>query len=587
MRALVLTGTAIALAACGPGSTSGDCDKTLLAGDLVITEVFADSKAPPGGSGTDEGKEWFEIYNASDRPVELKGLTITHSRPDGSRAKSHIMEDITIAPGQYLTLGNSAPDLLPPFVDYGYAADLGDFFNTDGGKLEVTCGSNEIDVAGYDLIKEGRSRQLSASMAPDYTSNDDGTTWCESSGAEFDPGNFGTPGSESDCTPIVIGQCNDGGTMRDAIAPMPGDLVITEVMPKPSSVSATVGQWFEVLATRDVDLNGVVLDRANDTASGKELASADCLRVAAGSYVLFARSDDMSMNGGLTTIGTFPFSINPTTNTPDIQLTYGGMVIDAVTWTTSTSGRSLSLDPDFSTTTGNDDAANFCNGEGIYNGSDHGTPAAVNAQCPSVAPAGKCDGGGGTFRDIVKPTPGQLVITEFLANPATTPSDPPDGTTDDDKEWFEIKNTGAAAFDLNELGIANGAAAPTPTLVQSSTCISVAPGGLALFARSKDMARNAGLPAVDATFSFKLTDSGVNAGIQIFDGATLLDAVKWTSVSSGRALGLDPDHHNTTDNDMAAPTPAATAEKVYCLGAMPYGDNSNQGTPKAANPQCP
>jgi hypothetical protein len=26
---------------------------------------------------------------------------------------------------------------------------------------------------------------------------------------------------------------------------------------------------------------------------------------------------------------------------------------------------------------------------------------------------------------------------------------------------------------------------------------------------------------------------------------------------------------------------------VYCLATTPYGDNTNTGTPKAANPQCP
>jgi hypothetical protein len=94
--------------------------------------------------------------------------------------------------------------------------------------------------------------------------------------------------------------------------------------------------------------------------------------------------------------------------------------------------------------------------------------------------------------------------------------------------------------------------------------------------------KNAGLPEVDATFNFTLTDSGVNTGVQVFDGATLLDGVKWTSVVSGKALGLDPRHFNTTDNDTAAVTPG-----VYCLATTSYGDLSNLGTPKAANPQCP
>ena len=92
MRLLVLAGTAglrSLVVACSPSSNKGDgCEDELVAGDLVITEVFADSKAPPGGAGTDEGKEWFEIYNAADRPLELEGMTIVHSRPDGAQGRS-------------------------------------------------------------------------------------------------------------------------------------------------------------------------------------------------------------------------------------------------------------------------------------------------------------------------------------------------------------------------------------------------------------------------------------------------------------------------------------------------------------------
>lgn len=571
MRSLVTIGAAAALAACGPGSNAGDCDDSLLAGDLVITEVFADAKAPPGGSGTDEGKEWFEVYNATSRPVELKGLTITHSRPDGSRAKSHVMADITIAPGQYLTLGNSADDLLPAYIDYGYSADLGDMFNTDGGKLALACGGTEIDAANYDSIEEGHSRQLTAGQPPDYTLNDDAASWCEASVAEFETGNFGTPGSESDCSPVVVGLCNDGGVMRDAVAPMPGDLVITELMPKPSSVSATVGQWFEVLVTRDIDLNGVVVDRANDSSAGEEIASSDCISVSAGSYVVFARSGDTSMNGGLTTVGTFPFSINPT-STPDLQLTYGGTLLDSVTWTTSTSARSLSLDPDFLTPSGNDDAANFCDGEAVYNGNDRGTPGAENPQCPDVAPPGTCDDGG-TFRPIVKPTAGQLVITEFLANPATTTTG-----VDAAQEWFEIQNTSAAAFDLNDLGLKGSAT--TVNVVSSAVCKSVAPGGFALFAHNNDPTTNAGLPDVDALFTFALGNS--SGTLSVLDGTTPLDVVTWGtgwSIQDGASKQLLPAMTDVTANDLP---------ENYCNGhpAQVYGTATNVGTPKEAN-SCP
>lgn len=579
-----------ALVGCGPGSGSGDCEESLLPGDLVITEVFADAKAPPGGSGTDDGKEWFEIFNNTDNPVELKGMTVTHSRPDGSRAKSHTMKAVTIAPGQYFTLGNSADDLLPAYIDYGFAADLGDFFNSDGGQLKISCGSSEIDGAIYESVKEGRSRQLTSAQPPDYQLNDVATNWCEAKDTEFETANFGTPGTDNDCTPLVIGQCSDNGTMRDTVPPVAGDVVITEVMPRPRSPLGADNQWFEVLALADVDLNGVGLDRANDNNVAPTVIEApECVRLSAGDYAVFSRPEGVHA-GGPTPLAMFSFTLNPTTVTPDVQLVYEGTVIDAVTWTGATSGVSLSLDPDVSTATGNDSPDNFCAGVDEYEatGPNMGTPGAANPQCATVAPAGMCDDNG-TLRAIVKPAAGQLVISEFLANPAPSPADPPDGTTDADKEWFEVTNTGGTAFDLNELEISNGAATPTTTKVLASRCLSVPAAGYALFARSNDPLRNGGLPDVDATFSFTLTDSGVNAGVQIFDATTLLDSVKWPApggaVSSGKALGLDPDHYNTTDNDLV--TAAAITAQTYCLGVAMYGDNSNLGTPKAANPQCP
>lgn len=574
MRALALAGSATALLVtasigCGPSASSSGCKDKLLPGDLVITEVFADAKAPPGGSGTDEGKEWFEIYNAADRPVELKGLTITHSRPDGTKAASHVMDDVTIAPGQFFTLGNTTPDLLAPYIDYGYSADLGDMFNTDGGKLRLACGDSEIDSATYEAVKEGHSRQLTNAQPPDYTINDNAANWCQANDAEFDTANFGTPGSDNDCAPVVIGQCSDGGTMRDAVPPAPGDLVITEVMPKPKAVSATTGQWFEVLALKDLDLNGVGLDRAGDSASPTLITATDCIHMTAGSYAVFARSADMAMNGGLTTLATFPFSINPT-GTPDVQLVYGTEVIDAVSWTTSTTGKSLSLDPDAATATGNDSPSNFCDGVAVYNtvgpNMDLGTPGAANAQCATVPGPGQCLDNG-TLRSIVKPAAGQLVVSEFLANPAGT-------GTDTTQEWIEVTNSGAAAFDLNGLGLKGNTT--TVNTIQSADCKPVAAGGFALFAHGTDTATNGGLPPVDATFTFALAAS--NGSLSVLDGATVLDAVTWTTPAIGDGVGkqLKPTNTNVTDNDSQA---------NFCDGkaAQMYGTAANFGTPKAAN----
>ena len=81
---------------------------------------------------------------------------------DDSKPSQHKMTDVTIAPGQYFTLGNATQDLVPAYVDYGYSASLGDFYNTDGGKLALKCGSTEIDSAkvvlavGYFQRRFGR-----------------------------------------------------------------------------------------------------------------------------------------------------------------------------------------------------------------------------------------------------------------------------------------------------------------------------------------------------------------------------------------------------------------------------------------------
>jgi len=338
-------------------------------------------------------------------------------------------------------------------------------------------------------------------------------------------------------------------------------------MPKPKTLSATVAQWFEVKAMKDVDLNGVGLDRANDNNIKPEvLDSPQCIHMTAGQYAVFARSADMAMNGGITTLGTFSFSLNPTT-TPDVQLVYGGTTIDQVTWTTSTSGASLALDPAATDAAANDDPSNFCNGSAQYeaSGPNLGTPGAANTTCPAVVGPGQCLDGN-TPRAIVAPAAGQLVISEVLPNAAGT-------GTDGTQEWFELANTGATAFDLNGLGVKGGAAGIN--VVTSVNCKSVAAGGYAVFAHGTDAATNGGLPAVDATFTFAL---GTTLTVFAADGTTVLDAI--TAIPTqpdGTSKQVKPGNLNTTDNDNL------TTNGCNAVAAQMYGTAANYGTPGAAN----
>ncbi len=576
----------LALGACGPSEgKGGECKDSLVVGDLVITEVFADAKAPTGGTGADEGKEWFEIYNASDRPIELEGLRIDHSRPDGSKVKSHVMAAVTIAPGQYFTLGNATSDLVPAYIDYGYSADLGDMFNSDGGRIVLACGDAEIDATDYAEVKEGRSRQLTSATFPDYTLNDDLANWCEAADAEFEDGNFGTPGSDNDCTPVILGVCNDNGTMRPVTAPMPGQLVITEVMPSPDG-DDTLREWFEAKALANFDLNGLTLDRVNEAANSDTIASPDCIAVTASEYVVFARTADTAMShlpAGVVK-GTFGFSMvgGTASSLGDVAILSGTTVIDAVTWTSSPTGASIALDPELDEdAAANDDENNFCDGTvTYYDGSadlppteELGTPGAVNTDCVLLPPAGQCDDGG-TNRVFDKPAAGQLVITEYFANPFGT-------GTDATQEWFEIKNIDPAdSFDLNGLGLKGNAT--TINVVTSSTCKVLGPGASAVFAHSVDPLVNGGINGVAATFTFAIAASA--GSLSVLDGNDPLlpfDATTWTtpSVPDGVSRMLKTPNTNSTDNDNQANFCNNTTD---AYGTVP----TNFGTPGMDN-NCP
>lgn len=555
---------ALVIAACGGDSSSTQCKAMLLPGDLVITEIFADYAAPAGSSGADTGKEWFELYNASSRPLDLQGVVLTLSRPDGSSAKSHTMTEATVAPGGYLVLGDVDPAQLPAWVDYGYGSDLGEMFNTSGGKLAVACNGTEVDHALYADVKSGFSQQLDGNTTPDYTANDDLARWCvadNASSTEFDPSNFGTPrAANQGCMVVTMGQCNDNGTMRATVPPAPGDLVITEVMPSPSKVSDTTGEWFEVLATKDVDLNGLGLDRAGDTSKPNLVSGTDCIHLAAGSYAVFAKSGDSVMNGGLPPIaGTFSFSMvaGSTTTPGDVQILDGTTVIDAVTWTSSASGKSKALDPDFATADANDMTQYWCDGSAPYGAGDLGTPGAVNAHCTILPPPGTCNDNG-TNRPIVSPTAGQLKITEWMPDPAKV--------ADTAGEWIEVQ--AKADVDLNGLQLGAATLGTTPVVV-SADCVHVASGGYALFARTIDPATNGGLPAVDGKFSFSLANSGGTAQVGV--GGTTLDTVTWATAKSGASIQID-----------------GAAKQCTAPTGTPAYNGTDLGTPRAAfTTACP
>jgi hypothetical protein len=564
------------LAACGDdgGGANGSCDDSLLPGDLVITEVFPDYGGGPGGSGTDDGNEWFEIYNAGARPFDLTGLAVVHSRSDGSMAHQLELEPVTIQPGQYLVLGNTTDDLRQPWMDVAYGSKLGDLYNSGGGKLALRCGATEIDATIYESITSGESRQLDGGRPPDYTANDDQTNWCGAAHdltSTFTANNYGTPGGPNrDCEVIVPGMCDDGTSLRAVDAPGVGDLVITEVMTNPAAVDDNLGEWFEVKVNRDVDLNGLGIERVGDSAAPDVIQAEKCVRVTAGSLLVFARNADVLMNGGLPAVtATFAFSlVSGSSSTPgDLSLMSGSTVVDSFTWTSSRSGKALQVDPDFANVSDNDDQANWCDATQTYGEGDLGTPGEPNAQCGSVAQPGTCLDAGAS-RPIVFPDTGDLVITEVMPNP--------NAVSDTAGEWFEV--TATRDVDLNGIGLDRASDSSNPNVVSSPNCIRLAAGQRAIFARSTNPVVNGGLPAVTAAFSFSLISGTPTSpgDVQILLGSDVLDAVTWTHSAAGASRALDPDETSDLAND---------SEAAWCDGTTAYG-SGDRGTPGAENAQC-
>ncbi|NJK30969.1 MAG: lamin tail domain-containing protein [Deltaproteobacteria bacterium] len=230
-------------------------DGSLLPGDLVISEIMADPE------GADEGQEWLEIYNATGATMDLQGLTLVYSKADGTGRKTHtVARSVEIPSGAYVVVGGLLDELAPAtgFVDYGFANELGAFGNT-AGYLAIEDAKTIIDEVYYEEATSGASRAFDGSKAPDASVNDSLAEWCDSK-TEFAPNVFATPGVANDfCSQDG---CLEDGELRPVVSPTPGQLLINEVHANPKIVGDTEGEWFELLALADFDLNGLSFGKA-------------------------------------------------------------------------------------------------------------------------------------------------------------------------------------------------------------------------------------------------------------------------------------------------------------------------------------
>jgi len=161
-------------------------------GDIIVTEIMQNPDAVEDSDG-----EWFELYNASDRPFSLEGAVIS----DGGGSSHTIAEELVILAGEYVVLGNNG-DIETNggvYVDYVYT----DFpLANNNDDIILTVDGVEIDRVEYDdelgwPDPVGASMQLSV-LFLDSLSNDDGANWCASSDEIVIDGDLGTPRMQND-----------------------------------------------------------------------------------------------------------------------------------------------------------------------------------------------------------------------------------------------------------------------------------------------------------------------------------------------------------------------------------------------------
>ncbi len=543
--------SAFLMVACGGNSSNGgDCEANLLEGDLVITEIMANPM------GADEGKEFFEIYNATTSPINVAGLTLISSRDDGTSEDVHTMREATIAPGQYFVVGGILDEFKETYMDYGAANDLS--FRNSNGRLAMRCKDTTVDEVTYATAPDGASLELNGAEEPNHVRNDEEANFCEAT-ATFDTDALGSPQAANGvCGNIAPGMCDEDGASRATVLPVLGDVIITEAMPNPEGADGD-GEWIEVLALGDFDANGLTIGRVDGSVTEGSIGGTDCVSVATGDRLLFATNDDAATNGGLPTVdGTFGFSMRNTAES--VQVSLSEVVLDVVAWEDSDEGISINLDPGSNDPVANDIAANFCGGSATYGDQGNlGTPRAENTGCVL---AGQCLDGG-VARPIVSPGAGEVTITEWHPNPSG--SEPA-------QEWLEVQFSVDADLNGLQFGRDGAMIGVEGDTVDLTNCLRIPAGGFAVIAANADSGVNGGILQVD--FDYACTPSStctmVNSNGTFFVGAggAVLDTITWVSSTDGASIQID--------GALQCNTPAGNA----------YGDG-DLGTPGAANVACP
>jgi hypothetical protein len=169
---------------------------------LVINEVMANAV---GITSAEQPGEWFELYNAGSRPVDLQNLVIADSAASGRRPYHVINSSVVVPAGGYVVLGGSSNTTLNGGVpvDYSYGTALNQLANSlDAVKIARVVGNDTLTLdrtqyaSAAISAQEGISRELKNPALDN--SNMDGSNWGDASVTSvYGAGGRGTPKAQN------------------------------------------------------------------------------------------------------------------------------------------------------------------------------------------------------------------------------------------------------------------------------------------------------------------------------------------------------------------------------------------------------
>jgi formylglycine-generating enzyme required for sulfatase activity len=186
--------------------TDSDCDGLVDEDDISEGDVILNEAMVNPDSVLDADGEWFELHNASERDINLRGWVFSD---DGTDALE-VEEDLIIAAGGYLVFAANADEATNGgvSVDYPYAYEDMRLANTDD-EFVITVGAAEI----YGIAWSAADWPFAAGYAMGWDGEDDwalGWNWCAQR-SMLDGGDYGTPGAANDgCDEYTA---THGGTM--------------------------------------------------------------------------------------------------------------------------------------------------------------------------------------------------------------------------------------------------------------------------------------------------------------------------------------------------------------------------------------